>query len=309
MQHTLTSIVATLILFTTFCAHKAAPLRKDRLRPQLQSVTALSTRQLQYTFSEAVDTLTLHPDSFLITNSSDTLSILLLYPSLSAAEIVAVTDPQQDIPYRTSGVTYDTAHNKGTFETSFNGTSQKDTVKPWVVHYAQGARQREFSIVFSEAMDTTFLAFYIVPKKNLVASWQNLRACRLLPAAPEDSLRYDTTYYLYMTAGARDMSDNVMRTFVTSITPDTAYQPIRLRGRAYVNDTVVARGVAVLRRERPLGVSIIGAGNFVFEVRDTLSYTVDVISGTYSGTASVAAREENTVILQLQEKSIDDLID
>ncbi len=302
-------MVVTLILFTTFCAHKAAPLRKDRLRPRLQSVTALSNRQLQYTFSEAVDTFTLHPDSFLITNNSDTLSILFLYPSLSAAEIVAITDVQDNILYKTTGVMYDTARNRGVFETSFSGATLADTVRPWVVRYSQGARQKEFSLVFSEAMDTTFLAFYIVPKKNLVASWQNLRACRLLAAVPEDSLRYDTTYYLYMTAGARDMSNNVMRTLVTSITPDTVYQPIRLRGRAYVNDTVVASGVAVLRRERPLGVSIISAGNFVFEVRDTLPYTVDVISGTYSGTASVAAREENTVILQLQEKSIDDLID
>lgn len=309
MQHKLTAIVVFLVLLTVFCAHKAAPLRKDRLRPQLQSVRALSNRQVQYTFSEPIDTLGLHRDGLLITNSNDTLSILLLYPSLSAAEIVAITDLQQDILYKTSGVMYDTAHNKGAFETSFNGTSQEDTVRPWVVQYSQGGKQREFSVVFSEAMDTTFLVFYILPQKNLVASWLNLRACRFLPAAPEDSLRFDTTYHLYMTAGARDISNNVMTTFLTSITPDTVYQPTRLRGKVYVNDTSAARGIAVLRRERPLGISLVRGGSFIFEVRDTLPYTVDVISGEYSGTASVAAREENIVILQFQEKTLDSLID
>lgn len=302
-------ICCLVILFASVCAHKAAPLRKDRLRPRLQSVSALSNRQLQYTFSEPVDTLALHPDSLLITDNNDTLSILLLYPSLSAAEIVAITDLQQDILYKTSGIMYDTAHNKGVFETSFNGTSQKDTVRPWIVQYSQGGKQTEFSVVFSEAMDTTFHAFYVVPKKNLVASWQNLRACRFLPATSEDSLHYDTTYYLYMTAGARDISNNVMKTFLTSITPDTVYHPTRLRGRVYVNDTFAVRGVAVLRRERSLGISLVSGGSFVFEVRDTLPYTVDVISGEYSGTASVAAREENIVTLQLQEKTIDSLID
>ncbi len=309
VQHKVMTILVLLVLITTFCAHKAAPLRKDRLRPRLQSVLALSNRQLQYTFSEPIDTIALHPDSLLITNNNDTLSILLLYPSLSAAEIVAITDLQQDILYKTSGVMYDTARNKGVFETSFNGTSQEDTVRPWVVQYSQGAKQTEFSVVFSEAMDTTFITFHVVPRKNLVASWQNLRACRFLPANPEDSLRYDTTYHLYMTAGAQDISNNFMKTFLTSITPDTVYQPARLRGRVYVNDTFAIKGVAVLRRERPLGISLISGGSFVFEVRDTLPYTVDVISGEYSGTASVAVREENNVILQLQEKTLDNLID
>jgi hypothetical protein len=110
-----------------------------------------------------------------------------------------------------------------------------------------------------------------------------------------------------MTAGARDISNNVMKTFLTSITPDTVYFPTRLRGSVYVNDTFVVSGVAVLRRERPLGIALVSGGSFVFDVRDTLPYTVDVISGAYSGTASVAVREENNIILQLEKRTLDDL--
>lgn len=304
-----TAILIFLILLFAYCAHKADPLKKDRLKPKLQSVSALSNRQLQYTFSEPIDTIALHPDSISITAGGDTISILLLYPSLSAAEIVAITTLQRDTLYRTTGVMFDTAYNKGTFDVSFRGTSQTDTIRPWIVKYTQGAKQSEFTVVFSEAMDTAYMHFYVVPQKHLAASWLNLRACRFLPITPDDSLRYDTTYYLYMKEGARDLSNNVMNSFLTSITPDTLYQPTRLRGRVYVNDTFVVSGVAVLKKEQPVGISLVRGGSFVFDVRDTSAYTITVISGQYSGTARVAAFGENIVTLQREEKTFDSLID
>jgi len=296
------------IVILASCAHKASPLSKDRMNPKLQKVSALNNRQILFTFSEILDTINLNPGYFSIMSDEETLKIMALYPSLSAAEIIAITNIQFDKVYEVSGYVFDTAQNKGNFQKFFTGSSKPDTIIPWIVKYSKGANHKEFTVIFSEAMDTTFLKSYILPKKDLKPEWQNLRACRLIPEIPDDSLSYDTTYYLYINKGARDISRNAVNTFITSITPDTIYEPINLKGTVQINDTFVKTGLAVLKRKYPIGITTVDQGNFAFEVRDSLPYTIEVISGKYSGSGEVSVDSVNNIILQLEEKDIDSLI-
>jgi len=305
-------MATTLLLLSAFaiisCAHKEPPLSKDRLSPRLLKVLALNNRQIQFTFSEEIDTLSLKPENFAITSDTDTLEIMALNHSLSLSEILALTEIQFDKKYDVSGYVFDTAQNKGNFKKTFSGSTNPDTIKPWVVKYSKGERHAYFNITFSEAMDTTFMNFYILPKKDLKSSWQNYLTCKFIPHTATDSLKSDTTYYLFIDRGARDVSGNTVGAFITSITPDTSYKPFILKGKVLLNDTLIKTGIVILRRENPLGISLIRSGNFSFEVRDTNAYMVDAISDKYSGSAEALADSENIIILELEEKNIDSLI-
>lgn len=287
------------------CAHKAPPLVKDRMKPKLQNIIALNNIQVQFTFSEEIDTLNLSTENFRITMGEDTLRIKTLYPSLSAAEIVAITELQMDSEYSVNGYVYDTAQNKGAFDMEFTGTSRPDTIAPWIIKFSEGSRQKEFFFHFSEAMDTTFFSYSMVPKKELVSEWRNPRVCFLLLADTTDALAFDTTYYVYINQGCRDLSGNLFGTLVTSITPDTAYKPLILKGSAQINDSLVITGIALLRRETFSGITLIKGGDFQFEVRDSLPYTVEVFSDKYWGSATVSIDSINIIYLKLEEKDID----
>jgi hypothetical protein len=307
-MHYIILTLASIFFILTACAHKAPPLSKDRLNPKLSKISALNNRQIQFTFSEQLDTLDLKPEYLDITTTKDTLDILFLYPSLSAAEIIAFTDYQSDILYDVSGYVFDTAQNKGTFRSTFLGTSQPDTISPWIVSYSKGAKQKTFFVEFSEAMDTTFTRFYVLPKKNLVARWKNYRTCRFIPETPADSFKQDTTYYLFLNKGARDISKNTIGMFATSITPDTLYEPMLLQGNAQINDTLVKTGVAIIKKENPLGIVLIEEGRFTFEVRDSAAYTIEVLSGDYSGSAEVSVDSIYTIFLKGNGKEIDSFL-
>ncbi len=294
-----------LFFIVTACAHKAPPLSKDRLSPKLQEISALSNRQIQFTFSEQLDTLNLKPEFFSITTTEDTLTILFIYPSLSAAEIIAFTDYQSAIQYEVSGYVFDTAQNKGTFRGTFLGTSQPDTIPPWIVSYAKGANKKNFFVEFSEAMDTTYMKFYTLPKKNLVTRWKNYRTCRFIPETPADSFKQDTTYYLFLNRGARDVSKNTIDMFATNITPDTLYEPIFLQGNVKINDTSLKTGVAIIKKEYPIGIALVEQGRFAFEVRDSAVYTVEVLSGDYSGSGEISVDSISTIFLKKGRKEID----
>ncbi|GAI21256.1 unnamed protein product, partial [marine sediment metagenome] len=71
---------------------------------------------------------------------------------------------------------------------------------------------------------------------------------------------------------------------------------------------LVKTGLAVLKRKTSIGITTVDEGNFVFEVRDSLFYIVEVISGKYSGSAEVSVDSVNNIILKLEEKDIDSLI-
>ena len=197
-----------LALLIITCAHKAPPLVKDRMKPKLQNIIALNNRQVQFTFSEDIDTLNLNSSDFYITDGADTLKIETLYPSLSAAEIVAITEIQTDTEYLVNGVVYDTAQNKGAFDDRFKGTSAPDTIKPWIIKYSEGKLKSNFYFCFSEAMDTTFFEFLVIPEKKVIVQWHNLRACNIIPADTMNTFSFDTTYYIYIDHGCRDLSGN-----------------------------------------------------------------------------------------------------
>jgi hypothetical protein len=300
--------IVMLMLLILACGHKAAPLVKDRFSPRLQKISVLNTRQVQLSFSEEIDTVALVADSIQIASARDTLEIMLSYPSLSASEIVLVTAPMTAIEYEISGYVFDKAENRGSFNSNFHGSTTPDTITPWVASYAQGRNNHEFFLVFSEAMDTTSLAASIIPTKKFTTIWQNYRYVRFAPATGAESLGYDTTYYLYL-KNASDISGNPVARFVTTITPDTVYRPTILRGQALINDTPARAGIAVLVRERAVGISVIDKGTFSFEVRDSLPYDIQVLSNGYSGTGKVSLDSKNIIRLHEGQIDIDYLID
>lgn len=306
MRQTLHGIVYAMLLIVMACAHKAAPLFKDRLNPKLITAIALNNRHVQCTYSEDIDTLNLQPDFFSITAGQDTLEILAVYPSLSASEIIVVTAPQSSTTYDFSGYVYDQNENMGTFTSSFAGTSAPDTIRPWIVQYSQGGKTERFRLFFSEMMDTSFLRFYTAPNIALTAEWNNVRTCRLQPDS--NVLHPDTTYYLLIMDGAQDITENVVKPFVTRITPDTAYRPLMLKGTAVVNDTFAQDGLAVLRRTVPVGFALVENGTFIFEVRDSARFSVEIVAGPYAGQDEVAVGDDNSITLEPQEKNIDNII-
>ncbi|UCG91681.1 MAG: hypothetical protein JSV97_11490 [candidate division WOR-3 bacterium] len=301
-------IVVITSLMVIVCARKAPPLSKDRLHPKLVEARVLNNRQLQFTFSEEIDTLMFDPGNVSITSDTDTLKIFELYPSLSAAEIIAITDVQSEKMYEVSGFVFDTAGNKGSFKKTFKGSTQRDTISPWLIDYSEGAEKSDFLLQFSEAMDTSFIEFAVLPKKQFSPLWHNIRTCQLIAETARDSLQFDTTYYLYINKGARDISGNAVGLFITSITPDTIYSPLGLRGKAMVNDTLVQSGLAVISKDIVLGIAEVQKGEFAFDVRDSSTYTVLVVSGKFSGSNEVSVAQDNIVILKEEERNIDSII-
>jgi hypothetical protein len=298
------------VLLTLFiaCGHKAAPLSKDRLSPKLLKVTALNNKNVQLTFSENLDTLNMDNNYFSITSSTETLSVITTYPSLSASEMIVVTEAQRETEYTLTGYVFDPAENKGSFEKTFTGSSFPDTIAPWVVDYSQGKNHSAFILRFSEAMDTSFFSYYIVPPKTLKTVWRTHRDCRVLPDTLRDILRNDTTYYLLIHNGARDLSDNRIESFITSITPDTAYTPVPLEISVRLADTSLHHGIAVLRKDIPVALGIVKNGSCSFEVRDSSTYKAIVIYEFYSGEADVRPGGKNIVTLSADKKDLDSII-
>ena len=308
MRKELIGSITLIAMLVAACAHKAPPIFKDRLQPRLTKVSVINNRQLQLTFTEDIDTLTLTPDSILITSGQETLGVLLVYPSLSASEIIAATEPMNSVDYEISGSVFDKAENKGIFKSSFKGSSSPDTITPWITSYSQGGNKYEFFLQFSEAMDTTSVSFAVIPKRDFNTSWSNHRYVKFLPASEDQAMNFDTTYYLFLKS-ARDISGNRVIPFVTSVTPDTSYAPISVSGRALVDTIPVKSGLALLSREGTIGIAVVTNGDFLFNVRDSLPHTVTIIAQEYS--ASIIARPgtDNIITLKKESVDIDSLID
>ncbi len=289
------------------CGHKAAPLAKDRLKPSLNKISALNNRQLLFTFSEVIAVKSLTPDQIRITANTDSLPVLALYPSLSNAEIVLITGPQAPIEYMAVGSVFDTSENKGNFQLSFKGTDQPDTVAPQVIAYRKGKNSRYFVVQFTEAMDTTVLDFLILPTKIFSAAWTDLRQVLIRPVDSTQALGSDTTYCCWLRR-ACDLSGNEIPALTMTITLDTAYQPLVIRGQARNADTALVSGVAVLSRGRPISISLLRDGSFYFEVRDSLPYLVDVFNSGRHGQSEVRVGRVDTVMVQPDTTQLDRFI-
>lgn len=295
MRRTLAAIVLTAIVLG--CGHKAAPLAKDRLRPSLKRITVLNNRQVLFTFSEVIAVKSLAPDQIRITADTDTLQVIMLYPSLSDAEIVLVTEPQSAVEYLASGSVFDTSGNKGNFQKSFVGTDRPDTTSPEATAYRQGKNSRFFFVQFNEAMDTTEIDFLVLPRKQLTAVWLDPRRLVIQPGDSTQILGRDTTYCCWLRRLC-DLSGNALPAMTMTITPDTSYQPLYIRGRALSADTALKSGIAVLSRGQPLAVSILQNGFFNFEVRDSLPYLVEIAGAGLHGQKEIQVGREDTVLVE-----------
>ncbi len=304
---------AAAMLSLLACAHKAVPLSKDRLRPRLQKIASLNDRQILLTFSEEIDTSSLKVDNIAIASQADTsetLTVITLYSSLSASEIIAVTEQQEVKTYLASGFVADMGQNTGTFKKTFIGSNRPDTVRPWLTSYGRGYKNPGFRMKFAKAMDTTSssLHFRILPRKDLVPLWSDHQNLTLIPRSVEDSLRFDTTYYCYCTT-ASDLSGNPVLPFIISITPDTVYKPFMLKGKAVTDDSTALDGLVILKRSLPVAIARLDKGVFAFEVRDSSEYTALVIAAGLLGEAPVSLGLDNTVPLNPGQCDIDTIID
>ncbi|UCD19108.1 MAG: hypothetical protein JSU64_06710 [candidate division WOR-3 bacterium] len=302
-------IVSSIFLLTAIvCAHKAAPIAIDRLRPRLSNAAVINRRQIQLTFTEDIDTLSLTPDNISITSASETLGVVMLYPSLSASEILIVTQPMENVTYEIHGEVLDKAENKGTFTRRVQGTTARDTIAPWVTRLSEGKSRHEFYLHFSEAMDTTDLTFSIVPRKEFRREWMNHRRALLMPSNPADSLGSDSACYIYVKKG-RDISGNALKPFITQMTPDTTSAPIILRCKALIDGKPVENGLAILYRDGPINITFVTAGEFTFALPDSLESDVLVVSDTYSSRDRVSVTADNIIHLRPEKIDVDSIID
>ncbi len=308
MSHRLAIVSYIFLLMAIVCAHKAAPITKDRLRPRLSNVAVINERQIQLTFTEDIDTLSLTPDNISIASGSETLGVLMLYPSLSASEILVVTQPMENVTYEIRGEVHDKAENKGTFIRRVLGSTTRDTIAPWVTRLSEGKSRHEFYLHFSEAMDTADLIFSIVPRKEFRPEWRNHRRALLMPANPADSLGSDSAYYIYVKKGS-DISGNALKPFITQMTRDTTSLPIILRCRAMIDGKPVEKGLAILFRDEPMNITFVTAGEFSFALPDSLESDVLVVSDTHSGTGRVSVTADNIIHLRPEKIDVDSIID
>jgi hypothetical protein len=259
-------------------------------------------------FSEEIDTLSFSINSITLHADADTLTITMMYPASSAAEIMCLTEPQSAITYRATGTVLDTAGNIGSFSRAFEGTLMPDTIAPYVTQYSRGMNYHEFILAFSEAMDTTRIAYHIIPGPTMGLTWQDLRTCLITPQDPGDSLQYGNTYYLYTDGGFSDISGNLLPPFITSITPDTIYEPHVLKGEVSADDTLVTEGIALLRRTGLQGIAFISSGLFTFQVRDKDAFMIEALCNGYYGSDTGWSDSTNIIPVFVSEKTIDSII-
>lgn len=307
-RHLIVPLVAILLLA---CAHKAAPLVKDRLRPSLVRIVALDQRHVQFTFSEDVDT-TSAASAPVIFAGTDTLSVQATYRGLSGAELIAVTAPMKAVTYTAVGTVYDAAANPGTYRRDFIGTVRADTVAPWVSAAVSGRAQRCFKVRFNEMMDTTRLAYRVVPSIAVVATWTDGLGLTVMPIvdslAPADTLEQGRVYYLWIRE-AYDITGNRTAEYVTWLTPDTTGLPYIIRGRALIGDSLVDFGYAFLEGPRIEAVGLLRRGEFSFSVPDSLPRIVFVTTPDgYTGRDTLRPGSLQSVPLSYEPCDIDTLL-
>lgn len=297
----------TILGFTfVFCAHKAPPLYIDRIDPKLKKITAINERQVLLQFSEGIDSLKIDMKNFLIYSETETLGIISANSGNTSDQIFLYTSKMKRIKYNLSGQVHDCSGRIGYFKAEFNGSTKPDTVAPFITRYSKGFKLKNFYLEFSEPVDTDSIKYSVFPKRQMTTDWRNMKKLFLNPES--DSLNYDTTYYLYIKE-IKDLSGNCGPSFVTTITPDTVYDPVFIRGTAIINDTALIRGIALLGYDKILGVSIIENGNFLMEVRDSMKYFVQIFGDSCYGADSVSAAGENIIRLSPGVIDLDSIID
>ncbi|MGQ9701568.1 MAG: hypothetical protein ACUVQT_03840 [bacterium] len=300
-----TILICTIICL--YCAHKGTPLHVDRINPRITKITPINNHQLMLYFSEELDSLSNNLENFVIYTGQETLKIYAANPGNTLDQIFLTTEKMKQLEYEINGKVYDKAGRIGIFLAHFTGSTKPDTVAPWVTRYSKGSRLRNFSLEFSEPVDTISFKYYIIPKRTMQVKWQQLTKVSLTPLSEYDSFHYDTTYYLFI-KDLMDLSGNHAQHFITSVTPDTIYNPLFIRGKALLNDTIINDGIAIIERERILGISMVKQGEYLFEVRDSLKYLAHIIIPNFYGAESISVSQKNVIILNPGAIDFDSLI-
>lgn len=295
------------IIICLFCAHKGPPLHVDRINPRIRKVTPINNHQLMLHFSEELDSLSNNLENFVIHTGQETLRIYAVNPGNTSEQIFLTTEKMKQLEYEINGKVYDKGGRIGTFVVHFTGSSKPDTVAPWITRYSKGARLRNFSLEFSEPVDSSSFKYYIIPTKIMQVKWQRLTKVFLTPFSENDSFHYNTTYYLFV-KDLMDLSGNHAQHFITNITPDTIYNPLFIRGKALLNDTIINDGIAIIEREGIVGISMVKQGEFLFEVRDSLKYLAHIIIPNFYGADSISVSQKNVIILNPGAIDFDSLI-
>ncbi len=300
-------IILIFIVVCFYCAHKGPPLYVDRIDPKIKKVAPINNHQLMLFFSEDLDTLSYNSENFIVHTEHETLRIFVVCPGNTPDQLFLTTEKMNQIKYKITGKVFDKSGRMGTFTTHFVGSPKPDTIAPWVTHYSRGYRLKKFDLEFSEPVDTLSFKYYVMPKKKMQAKWQYLTKVSLIPISEVESLNYDTTYYLYV-KDIIDLSGNHILHFATSITPDTTYNPLFIKGKALLNDTSINNGIAIIERNKILGISPVKQGEFSFEVRDSLKYLVHIIIPDFYGADSVSTSQINEIKLKPGAIDFDSLI-
>lgn len=298
-------LVILFALMVLFCAHKGPPLHIDRINPKIIKATAINEHLVNLLFSEDLDTMSMKSENFVIQKELETLKVLTAFPGNTPDQIFLSTDKMELTDYTINGKVYDKSGREGYFKTKFFGTTKSDTIRPWIVNYSKGYRLKSFYVEFSEPVDTLSIKYYCFPKKKMYTKWRYMKNLHLSPL--DDSLNYDTTYYLYL-KGIKDLSGNYAIPFITTITPDTIYNPVYIRGKATINDTNISKAIALIEREKILGISIVENGEFLFEVRDSLKYFIQIFGENLYGTDSISASQLNIIRLVPGVFNLDSII-
>jgi len=287
--------VLIIIITCLYCAHKGPPLYVDRIDPAIKKATPINDHQIILYFSEELDTLNNNSENFIIHTMQDTLKIFTANPGNTLDQILLITEKMKPSEYEIDGKVFDKSGRMGIFKTHFLGSTKPDTIAPWLTHYSKGLHFRNFYIEFSEPVDTLSFKYYVFPKRAMLAKWQYLKNVSLVAINESDSFNYDTTYYLYIKE-IQDLCGNPAQPFITTITPDTIYNPLFIKGKVMLNDTVVPCGTALIEREKILGISFVNRGEFLFEVRDSLKYLVHVFYQNFYGADSVSTSQIYNII-------------
>jgi hypothetical protein len=295
------------LLFFLLCAHKEPPLHIDRVDPKLKKIVALNEHQVMLQFSEELDTLSLNLENFHILSENDTLMLLSLSQGNTPDQIFLYTVRMKPIEYAIEGKVYDKSMRFGFFRGKFTGSMRPDTIAPWVKNYSKGYRLKSFFFQFSEPVDTTSLKYRIFPRHNMTTKWQGMSYLTIVPASEADSLNYDTTYYLYL-YNLKDFGGNRIMPFITTITPDTIYEPLFMRGKAVYQEKPVEKGIAMISREKVVGISLLEKGEFLFEVRDSMGYFIQVYGDGIYGEDTIFVGSPNIIKLTPRAFDLDSVI-
>ncbi len=299
-------ILLLLLIFLLSCGKKGTPNPVDRFGPLLDKIKVIDANHIDLKFSEELDTNLLSVNNFTILKpNQETLKIFGVYSIFSNSEIILATEKQDTVIYSLSGSVQDRGGNIGEFEEDFKGSIMPDTIAPQVMEYSPELKSRELFLRFSEAIETTSLRYFIIPKpkEGFNLYWdKGWRQVDFRPATEGDTFVNKNLYY-FLLLQAMDFNHNRSRRLCFFFTPDTVRPGFNIKGKVYLEDSLVSGALIVCRkRGKIVALSISELGRFSFPVKDDTIYEVEAYYKR-SG-ARVRAEVKREIEMKLSEKEL-----